>query len=120
MQQMNGSNIDRRFIYFQHSNSIIKNLYFIGTLEADLYKMTVDTVNNTEKTSGTFDLTGIFLSLRYRLSDRFSISGSYDARKNVIYYETYKTYVDRLLEDQMRQGYRLQMNSALMMHGQSM
>jgi hypothetical protein len=110
MQQMNGSNIDRRFVYFQHSNSIIKNLYFIGTLEADLYKLTVDTVAHTEKASGTFDLTGVYLSLRYRLSDRFSVSGSYDARKNVIYYETYKTYVDRLLEDQMRQGYRLQMS----------
>jgi hypothetical protein len=109
MQQMNGSNIDRRFVYFQHSNSIVRNLYFIGTLEADLYKMTRDTVNNTEKASGTFDLTGVYLSLRYRVSDKFSISGSYDARKNVIYYETYKTYVDRLLEDQMRQGYRLQM-----------
>jgi hypothetical protein len=110
MQQMNGSATDRRFIYFQHSNSLVKNLYFIGTLEADLYKLTVDTVNNTEKAGSGFDLTGLYLSLRYRLSDRISITGSYDARKNVIYYETYKTFMDRILEDGMRQGYRMNVN----------
>ena len=107
MQQMNGSATDRRFIYFQHSNTLVNNLYFIGTLEADLYKLTVDTVNKTEQGSTGFDLTGLYLSLRYRLSDRMSITGSYDARKNVIYYETYKTFMDRILEDGMRQGYRV-------------
>jgi hypothetical protein len=113
MQQMNGSNIDRRFVYFQHSDNIIKNLYVFGTVEADLYKVSVDTSTGTSKTSGSPSLTSMYMSLRYRFSDRFSLSGSYDARRNVIYYETYKNYLDRLLEDQMRQGYRLQMNLRL-------
>ncbi len=108
MQQMNGSNIDRRFLYFQHSNSLVKNLYFIGTFEVDLYQLKVDTVNHTEKATNGFDPTGMYLSLRYRFSDKLSVSGSYDARKNIIYYETYKTFIDRLMETEMRQGFRLQ------------
>jgi hypothetical protein len=110
MQQMNGSNIDRRFIYFQHSNSIIKNLYFIGTFEVDLYQLKIDTTNKTETANNTFDPTGMYLSLRYRFSDKLSVSGSFDARKNVMYYETYKTFTERMLENEMRQGFRLQAN----------
>lgn len=110
MQQMNSSNIDRRFLYFQHSNSLVKNLYFIGTFEVDLYQLKTDTVNNTETATSNFDPTGLYLSLRYRLSSKFSISGAYDARKNVMYYETYKTFMDRMLENEMRQGFRLQAN----------
>ena len=108
MQQMNGSNVDRRFLYFQHSNSLVKNLYFIGTFEVDLYQLKVDTTSQTETTSSEFDPTGMYLSLRYRFSDKLSVSGSYDARKNVIYYETYKTFTDRMLETEMRKGFRLQ------------
>jgi hypothetical protein len=102
MQQMNGSNTDRRFIYFQHSNSIIKNVYLFGSLEADLYKLVND------QPASTFDLTGFYFSMSYRSSSKFAISGSYDARKNVMYYETYKTFVDRIVENEMRQGFRLQ------------
>lgn len=108
MQQMNGSNIDRRFLYFQHSSSFIKNLYFIGTFEVDLYQLKVDSIKHTETASNTFDPTGLYLSLRYRFSSKLSVSGSYDARKNVIYYETYKTFTDRMLENEMRKGFRLQ------------
>jgi hypothetical protein len=110
MQQMNGSNVDRRFLYFQHSNSIIKNLYFLGTFEVDLYQLKIDTANKTETASSNFDPTGLYLSLRYRFSNRLSVSGSYDARKNVMYYETYKTFTERMLENEMRQGFRLQAN----------
>jgi hypothetical protein len=109
MQQMNGSNIDRRFIYFQHSNSLLKNLYFIGTFEVDLYQLKVDSLNN-KTVSNNFDPTGMYVSLRYKLSNKLSFSGSYDARKNVVYYETYKTFLDRLLETELRQGFRLQAN----------
>jgi hypothetical protein len=102
MQQMNGSNTDRRFIYFQHSNTLIKNIYLLGSVEADLYKL------ENDQPKSTFALTGLYFSMRYRLSSNFSISGSYDARKNVMYYETYNTFVDRIVETEMRQGFRLQ------------
>ena len=107
MQQMNNSKTDRRFLYFQHSNSIIKNLYFFSTLEVDLYQLKTDSLNN-EQPQNTFNLTGLYLSLSYRPWKALSVSGSYDARKNVMYYETYKTFVDRILENELRQGFRVQ------------
>jgi hypothetical protein len=109
MQQMNNSKTDRRFLYFQHSNTLIKNLYFLGTFEVDLYELKQDSLNQDVPHS-TFNPTGVFLSLRYRLTKKLTLSGSYDARKNVMYYETYKTYIDRILETEMRQGFRFQAN----------
>ncbi|MCK7540347.1 MAG: hypothetical protein MZV63_60370 [Marinilabiliales bacterium] len=38
------------------------------------------------------------------------MSFSYSARKNVIYYETYKSFLDRLLDPDTWQGYMLQVN----------
>jgi hypothetical protein len=109
MQQMNNGKTDRRFLYFQHSNSLIKNIYFFSTFEVDLYKLNSDTLNNNLP-QNTFDLTGLYLSLRYKMTKNFDITGSYDARKNVMYYETYKTFIDRLLEAEMRQSFRLSVN----------
>jgi hypothetical protein len=110
VNQTNNSNTDRRFLYFQHSNSVIRNLSFFSTFEVDLYKMVIDSAGK-ENSQNTFDLTGLYLSLSYRFGRILSISGSYDARKNVMYYETYKTYLDRILEDQLRQGYRAQISA---------
>ncbi len=109
MQQMNNSKTDRRFLYFQHANTLVRNLYFLGTFEVDLYELKQDSLNQDVPQS-TFNLTGVFLSLRYRLTKKLTLSGSYDARKNVMYYETYKTYIDRILETEMRQGFRFQAN----------
>ena len=109
MQQFNQFKTDRRFIYFQHSNSFIKNLYFYSTLEVDLFSLRTDSING-DKPQSTFDLTGLYVSLRYKIFKNFTVSGSYDARKNVMYYETYKTFIDRILESEMRQGFRLQAN----------
>jgi hypothetical protein len=110
MQQMNSSKTDRRFLYFQHSNSFIKNLAVFSTLEVDLYELKLDTINNKETAKNTLNPVGFYLSLNYRLNKRLSFSGSYDARKNVVYYETYKFFIDRVLETQTRQGFRLQGN----------
>jgi hypothetical protein len=104
MQQMNNMKTDRRFLYFQHSNSLLKNLNFFGTVEADLY-----TVKNNLP-QNTFNLTGLYLSLRYRITKNFSLTGSFDQRKNIQYYETYKTLIDSVLENERRQSFRLQGN----------
>ena len=101
IEQTNNFKTDRRFLYLQHSNTLIKNLYFLGTVELDLFKLENDVPKST------LDLTGTYLSLSYRLTKKLSLSGSYDARKNVMYYETYKTYVDMMLENELRQGFRL-------------
>jgi hypothetical protein len=102
MQQMNNGKTDRRFLYFQLSNSLIKNIYFFSTFEIDLYKL------NNNLSQNTFDLSGLYLSMRYKMTKNFSITGSYDGRKNIMYYETFKTFIDRILETEMRQSFRLQ------------
>ena len=99
--QTNNFRTDRRFLYFQHSNTFIKNLYFLSTVELDLFKLENDVPKST------LDLTGTYLALSYRVSGKLFLSGSYDARRNVMYYETYRTFVDRLLENELRQGFRL-------------
>jgi hypothetical protein len=38
------------------------------------------------------------------------LTASFDSRKNVIYYETYKDLIDQLLEAETRKGFRLQFN----------
>jgi hypothetical protein len=112
VNQTNNSKTDRRFLCFQHSNSLVRNLSFFSTFEIDLYKMVIDSAGH-EQSQNTFDLTGLYLSISYRFGRVISISGSYDARRNVMYYETYKTYLDRILEDQMRQGYRAQASARI-------
>jgi len=100
VEQRNQGNVDRRFVYFQHSNDLMNNLNFFSSAETDLYQK----VNEVVKNSPT--LTNIYLSLRYRYSRALQFSLSYDQRKNIIYYESYKNFIDKLIEDETRQGLR--------------
>jgi len=100
IEQTNSGNTDRRFAYFQHYNSLIKKLYFFGSVEMDLYKKVND------KAETTFNLSNLYLMLRYQVIKQLSLSVSYSARQNIIYYETYKDYIERLLESETLQGYR--------------
>jgi hypothetical protein len=72
-----------------------------------LYKLENDVPINT------FDLTGLYFSLRYSITKNLSLTGSYDTRKNVIYYETYKSGLDSLLEKEKRESFRLTANYRL-------
>jgi len=110
VEQTNNSKTDRRFIYFQHSNSIVKNVYVFYTLECDLYKI----VN--EQKQNALNLANTYFSLRYRPFKKVTISASYDARKNVIYYETDKNYLSTLIESETRQGVGLQTNYTITKH----
>ena len=103
-EQRNKGNIDRRFVYFQHTNSILKNLNLFSSFELDLYKL------ENGQPKNTLSLTSLYLSLRYRVSRRMSVFGSYDNRKNVIYYETFRNYADELLQQASRQGLRFRVN----------
>ncbi len=104
VEQNNNSQTDRRFLYFQHINSIIKNLYFFASAEMDLYKKVND------KQESTFKLSNLYLSLRYRVIRQLSLSLSYSARQNIIYYETYKDFLERLLDTETLQGWRFNIN----------
>ncbi len=104
IEQTNNSMTDRRFVYFQHTNMLAKNLFFFGSAEVDLYSR-VDSAQET-----TFDLTNTYLSLRYRIIRPLSVGLSYSARNNIIYYETYKDFLERLLETETLQGWRFRVN----------
>jgi hypothetical protein len=123
VNQTNSGKTDRRFFYLQHVNSLIKNLTFFGSGEVDIYGKQFNgsdstfnpvdssyTVNTLYKTKTTPKLTNLYLSLSYRLLRRLFISGSYSAKQNVIYYQTYKTYLETLLDNPTLQGYSLQVN----------
>jgi hypothetical protein len=103
-EQRNTGITDRRFAYFQHDNSLLKNLYLFTSCELDLYRKIEEVVSNKPS------LTSLYVSLRYRPFKQLSLFGSYDARKNVIYFETYKSFADRLLEEATRQGLQLKVN----------
>ena len=83
---------------------MIKRVSIFTSFEFDLYQF----LNGQPKS--TFDITSIYFSLRYRVSDKLSFFGSYDARNNVIYYESYKNFIDQLLDEETRQGFRFSFN----------
>lgn len=116
VEQKNSGITDRRFAYLQHSNTLIKNLSFFGSTEFDLYRYDIKidssqaVSDTTTKTNSAPKLSNIYLSFRYRFSSKISTSLSYSSRKNIIYYETYKSFIDQLLETETQQGYMLQVN----------
>lgn len=104
MNQTNNWNTDRRFLYFQHTNMLLKPLFFMATVEVDLYSV-VDSLP-----TNTFNLSNIYLQLRYKILKNLSLTASYSARQNIILYETNKDYLERLLETGTLQGFRVMIN----------
>lgn len=111
-EQTNSGKKDRRFAYFQHDNSLIKNVNLFISSELDLFKLVKNQTPTDSSYIATNDLvlTSLYLSVNYRPFKKLSISGSYDNRRNVIYIETFKSYLDQLLEDATRQGVQLRIN----------
>ncbi len=104
LEQRNHGAVDRRFVYFQHTDDLLKNLNVFSSMEFDLYQ----NVNNEVKNQ--LSLTNMFVSLRYRFSRKLSASVSYDNRRNIIYYESYKSYIDQIIDNETRQGLRFGFN----------
>lgn len=104
VEQKNDWKTDRRFAYFQHYNSLLKNVYFFGTAELELYQK----VHGVEQSKP--NLTNLYLMLRYRVIKQLSFSLSYRAQSSMIYYETYKDYVEQLLDNETVRGFRFQVN----------
>lgn len=101
LEQLNSGKTDRRFLYFQHTGSVTRNLSLFSSFELDVFKL----ING--KAAPAADLTSLYASLNYRVSDNVTLSGSYDARKNPVYYETNRTRLDTLLENGLRQSFRI-------------
>ena len=105
IEQKNGNEIDRRYTYFQHSSTVMKKLNLFSSLELDLYNKVNDTVNNDVR------LTNLYVSARYRFNRKIDLTLSYDSRKRILYYETFKSEIERLLDDDIaRQGFRARLN----------
>jgi hypothetical protein len=103
-EQTNDFKTDRRFIYLQHSNNLIQKTSFFISSEIDLYKKILDREENSPS------VTSVFVSARYTPVRELSFSLSYDARQNVIYYETFKSFIDSVFENETRQGFRFRTN----------
>jgi hypothetical protein len=102
--QMNNFKTDRRFAYFQHNNSLMKNVDLFCSMEFDFY-----TLKNGQPAT-TFDLTSTYASIRIKPFSTLSFSVSYDARKNIYYYETFKNQIDSIIDRETRQGLRFNFN----------
>lgn len=101
MEQTNAGATDRRFIYLQHFSTIASDLSLFSSMELDIFG------NAGSETR----LTNLYMSARYRFSRAANIMVSYDSRKQIIYYETFQTEIERLLdEDLARQGLRFRLN----------
>ncbi|MFA6402571.1 MAG: hypothetical protein WCX31_13270 [Salinivirgaceae bacterium] len=112
VEQMNSGNTDRRFAYFQHSNALLSNLYFFGSVEFDLYNKVLNTQDSSLVQDNNPNLSNLYFSVRYRVVKQLSLSASYSTRENIVYYETYKSIIEQLLDVTKMQGYTFQVNYA--------
>ena len=105
IEQKNKGAIDRRYTYFQHSSTLFKKLNLFSSVELDLYNKI------SEENNKSVRLTNLYTSARYRFNRKINLTLSYDSRKRIIYYETYQTQIEQLLdEDIARQGIRARVN----------
>lgn len=105
LEQENKGNVDRRYTYFQHSSTIGRKVNLFSSFEIDLYNK----VNNV--TTSNVRVTNLFVSMGYQFSRIMDLNVAYDSRKQILFYETMKTEIERLLDnDQARQGLRARLN----------
>ncbi len=101
LEQKNGSAIDRRYIYAQGMANLGFGFNLFSSAEMDLYTL------NSDLTQGGNRLTNFHLSANYRFNKKVRFSASYDNRKQIIFYETFQTNLERLIaDDEARQGIR--------------
>ncbi len=109
IEQRNTGEIDRRYLYLQTSNQIGSRLYLFASTEVDLYENF-----DTAAAQTGISLSSLFVSSRFKITDWWRVFASYDTRKQIIFFETYDTEVERLLANQeARQGLRLRSNFRL-------
>ena len=105
IEQKNGSETDRSYAFFQYSTTLYNNLNIFSSIQLDLFRK----VNGVSSTNPR--LTNLYVSARYRFNRKFNLTLSYDTRKRILYYETFQTEIERLLDDDIaRQGARARVN----------
>jgi hypothetical protein len=118
MDQKNAGKIDRRYSFLQGSATFNNKLRLYSSLEMDMYSKLFDSQTNSMVVSKTdYRLTNLYLSARYRFNRKLNLMLSYDNRKRLIYYETFQTEIEQLLDNDIaRQGFRMRLNSRLHKH----
>jgi len=96
--QTNNFKTDRQFFYLQHSNSVVARTNIFFSTEVDMLQL------KNSVPQQKLSLTNFYLLGRYSLSERLSLNASLDARRNVVYYETFKNTADSLFDRELRQG----------------
>lgn len=101
IEQTNKLKPDRRYVYFQHRNNILPftNLFFSS--EIDFFQVSKGIV------SKKINLTSLYSLVNIRFHRNFGFNISYDSRKNVYFLESFKNTIDTLLENELRQGFRI-------------
>lgn len=99
-EQKNSGQIDRRFVYLQFSTNLSSYISFFGASEIDLYQLKDGVSINSPK------LTSLYGNLLFRISRKLNFGLGFDSRKNRIYYETYKDFLETLIDRETRQGLR--------------
>ena len=105
IEQRNRGMVDRRYAYFQHSSTIARKLTLFSSAEMDVYSVVNGVRNNQIR------FPNLFVSTTYRFNRKLRLMLSYDSRRRVLYYETFQTEIERLLNDDLaRQGVRIRVN----------
>lgn len=97
--QTNSGTTDRRFLYFIHRTHLT-DFSFALSSEFDLYQVELN------KSKSIFEPTSIYASVFYRFDKKLLFDLSYDARKTIYYFESFKSTLDSILDSRMRQGVR--------------
>lgn len=92
---------DRRYVYLQHAQQLTKTINVFFSSELDLYEKKNEIAKDVVK------LTGFYGTIRFRPVNKFNIAVSYDQRRNVVFFETFKNQIDQLIDEETRQGLRL-------------
>ncbi len=102
-QQYNEMETDRRFIYFQHSSAPFRSVSVYASGQIDIFKL------SNGKPANEFSPVNLYFSAAYYPANQLSLNLSYTAQRNIIYYRTFGSTVDSLLEseNQLRNDARI-------------
>lgn len=101
VEQTNNFRTDRRYFYIQHRNDLIPLTNFFISSEIDFFLV------NKGIISRKINLSSFFSLLTIRPLRILSLNFSYDSRRNVYYLESFKNSIDTLIENELRQGFKV-------------
>lgn len=100
-EQTSNFKSDRRFIYFDHSNSFLPYTTAFFSVEIDFYNFTNQTIKNE------INFTSINSSFNVRFNRKLSLNLSLNTRKNIFYMQDYRNQIDSILTNNFRDGFRI-------------